>query len=174
MKYDCTNDVIEHRNSVRYWIEDIVHMLQMRAKIHDQSKLNEPEKSVYDEFTPKLKEVEYGSDQYKANLVAMGDGLKHHYENNRHHPEHYENGVNGMTLIDLVEMVCDWMASAQAKGKPVDIDRLTARFNLSPQLTEIILNTLRDADYWCTVNGVPVTYFTPEDKRKVEDATQKG
>ena len=70
-----------------------------------------------------------------------------------------------MTLYDLVEMFCDWLAAAEAKHTPIDIDYLAKRFNLAPQLIDILLNTMRDLDFWCEVNGVPVTYFTPDDKR---------
>jgi hypothetical protein len=160
-------DVLEHRRKVQYWLRGIVLLLEGRAKAHDESKLHEPEKAVYDEFTPKLKEVEYGSEQYKKNLEAMGEGLQHHYEANRHHPEHWENGVDGMTLVDLVEMFCDWLAAAERKQVPVDIDALAERFSLSPQLVSIFINTMRETDYWCEVNGVPIVYFTPESKRNV-------
>jgi VIT1/CCC1 family predicted Fe2+/Mn2+ transporter len=31
----------------------------------------------------------------------MGNGPRHHYANNPHHPEHFENGVNEFILISL-------------------------------------------------------------------------
>jgi hypothetical protein len=120
---------------------------------------------MFDTFTPKLKELIFGSDEYKAALVDMGEALKHHYANNRHHPEHYENGINGMTLIDVIEMVCDWMAAAQAKNTPIDIDYLVQRFGIIGPLFEIIVNTIHEEDIWNQVAGVPVGYFTPEKYR---------
>jgi len=146
-------------------MRDFTALIEARAKNHDYSKLEPEEKYVFDEYTPKLKTLAFGSDEYKASLAAMGEGLKHHYTANRHHPEHFDNGVNGMTLYDLVEMFCDWLAAAEAKHTPIDIDYLAKRFNLAPQLIDILLNTMRDLDFWCEVNGVPVTYFTPDDKR---------
>lgn len=164
-QYDCTADVMEHKRKVKYWMTDAANSLLARADIHDASKLVEPEKQVFDVYTPKLKELIFGSDEYKAALAGMGEGLKHHYAHNRHHPEHFENGINGMMLIDLVEMFCDWCAAAEAKGGPIDIDYLSKRFGIDAQLAGILINTMRDLDFWCDVNGVPVTYFTPEDKR---------
>mgnify|MGYP007083496334 CR=1 FL=1 len=164
-EYDCTADVMEHKRKVEYWARDFVHWLEGRIRQHDNSKLMPPEKAVFDEYTPKLKELVFGSDEYKAALVGMGEGLKHHYEINRHHPEHYENGINGMTLVDLVEMFCDWLAAAEKAQRPIDIDYVTKRFNLSPQLVDILVNTMRETDFWCEVNGVPVVYFTPESLR---------
>ena len=55
-------------------------------------------------MVPKLRELTFGSDEYKVALVGMGEGVKRHYAANRHYPEHYENGVNDMTLADIVEM----------------------------------------------------------------------
>ena len=42
-----------------------------------------------------------------ATLLGIMDALQHHYQKNRHHPEAFERGVDGMTLVDLVEMVCE-------------------------------------------------------------------
>lgn len=33
--------------------------------------------------------------------------LDHHYQNNDHHPEHFELGINGMNLLQLLEMLAD-------------------------------------------------------------------
>jgi hypothetical protein len=163
--YDCTTDVYKHKSKVTYWLEDAAHILIGRAKQHDISKLQDPEKAMFDVYTPKLKELKFGSDEYKQSLLEMGEALKHHYAVNRHHPEHYENGVNGMSLYDLVEMFCDWLAAAEANGKSLDMNYLSNRFNLSPQLVDILINTMNDVDFWNEVNGVPVTYFSPEDRR---------
>lgn len=143
-KYDCTKDVNLHVHYVRRYLNRVILELVMeRVQNHDASKLQEPEKSMFDEFTPRLKEVEFGSDEYKAALADMGEALRHHYENNRHHPEHFDNGVNDMTLVDVIEMVCDWNAAAFLKGQDVNLAHLSERFGLSPQLAGIIANTLR-------------------------------
>ena len=141
--YDCTKDVNIHVGYVKHFIGEIVLKLVERSSGHDASKLQEPEKSMFDEFTPRLKETVFGSDEYKAALVDMGEALKHHYASNRHHPEHFKNGINGMTLVDLVEMVCDWNAAAFLKGQEVNLDYLAGRFGISDQLKEIIANTLK-------------------------------
>jgi rubrerythrin len=90
MNYDSTKDTEEHIKQVQGFLSDVIGNLAARSLIHDASKLVEPEKSMYDEFTPKLRGSTYGSDEYKGFLEDMGAALKHHYENNSHHPEHYE------------------------------------------------------------------------------------
>jgi hypothetical protein len=174
--YDCTEEVTKHRKQVEWWMYGFAQVLIGRSKHHDKSKLEAPEKQTFDVFTPKLKTLTFGSAEYKAALVEMGAGLKHHYENNRHHPEHYPEGIAGMTLHDVVEMLCDWMAAAGAKGNPVDLDMLGKRFDICPQLIQIFENTLREEDFYNQVNGVPLPYVSakgpsiPENMRpKPED-----
>ena len=152
--YDCTHDVREHQSKVKYWLSSFIHILQGRSESHDQSKLKDPaEKALFDYWSPELRRLTFGTFEYKLALDGMGEGVKRHYRANRHHPEHYENGVNGMTLVDLMEMVADWMAAAEARGTHVDLENAKTRFGLSDQLIEIIANTLREEDLWCTING---------------------
>lgn len=118
--------------------------LLQRATVHDNSKLQSPEKELFDEFTPKLKNCTYGSDEYKEFLKGLKTALDHHYANNSHHPEHYPNGINGFDLFDLVEMFFDWKAASErhADGdifKSIEINK--ERFGLSEQLAEILKNT---------------------------------
>jgi len=144
--YDCTDDIKRHIWRVRKRMQDFARQIVDRSTSHDKTKLEEPEKSMYDEFTPKLREVIFGSDEYRASLANMGTALQHHYQENRHHPEHFKNGINGMTLVDLVEMVSDWMAMAEVKNSSTDLAYLANRFNISEQLVDIIANTIREND----------------------------
>ena len=57
-------------------------------------------------------------------------------------PEHYAEGLEGMDLVDVIEMVCDWRAAAKARGVEVDLEHAVKRFHLAPQLESIIRNTL--------------------------------
>src|SRR5215204_3272574 len=104
-EYDSTPDTLKHSLRVGELMGQPIRELVDRSVRHDRSKIKEPELSVFNEYTPKLRDSTYGSDEYKGFLASMGEGLKHHYANNRHHPEHFDNGINGMTLIDLIEML---------------------------------------------------------------------
>lgn len=157
-KYDCRNDVLKHRDRVSFWLGWIGDVLDWRAEHHDESKLLPPEKEIFDEFTPKLRELEFGSDAYKSALEQMGEGLKHHYEKNPHHPEHFKNGVDGMSIWDLIEMIADWMGAASINKKAIDMDYLQKRHNLSPQLRSIIESTLWAADMDSINNKIPLEY----------------
>lgn len=140
--YDSTNDTLAHIALVAQKLERVVQALRARGSVHDASKLVSPEKEMFDCFRPKLDTMSIESDEYKQALVEMGEALQHHYEHNSHHPEHFPDGVNGMNLIDVVEMVCDWAAAAQRKGEVVNLDWARSRFGLAPQTESIIANTL--------------------------------
>jgi len=143
--YSSKPETLEHISNVDENIKYIIAELQDRALHHDQSKLELMEMETFDKYTPKLKGTTYGSEEYKTYLKEMQVALDHHYEYNKHHPEHYENGINDMTLIDLIEMFCDWKAAVKrhADGdiyKSIEIN--SKRFNISDQLTQILKNTV--------------------------------
>lgn len=139
-------DTQRHIALVAYYLESVAEQLQHRADRHDRSKLESPEREMYEVWRPKLDTMSIESAEYKEALKQMGEGLKHHYENNRHHPEHFENGIAEMTLIDVVEMVCDWKAAAARKNETVNMEWASKRFNIPPdsQLYRIIENTIAD------------------------------
>lgn len=149
-KYDSAQETQEHINTVAAFLLEIATRLALRSMEHDKSKLESPEKEMFDEATPKLKGLTYGSDEYKRALAEMGEALRHHYANNSHHPEHYENGINGMNLLDLVEMLCDWKAATLRHDdgnlmRSLDINR--ERFEISEQLTQILENTVHEMSW---------------------------
>jgi len=149
LEEQATNaQTLEHIQHVRNLLNLAVVELLHRGVIHDQSKLGDVELKTFVEFTPKLKASTYGSEEYKGFLREMKPALDNHYKCNRHHPEFFGDlGVNGMNLLDLVEMICDWRAATMrhANGdlqRSIEIN--TERFKLSPQLVQILKNTVRD------------------------------
>jgi hypothetical protein len=144
----------EHIDKIRELLRLFANELLARGETHDRSKLSPAESLVFAEFTPKLKGCTYGSDEYRAFLVAMKPALDHHYANNRHHPEHHapedpKLGIGRMNLLDVLEMFVDWRASSMRHadgdtGKSIDIN--AERFAMSLQLTAIFRNTLRDLE----------------------------
>jgi len=145
-KYDSWKDTFEHVKNVQAKLLMVIAHLMDRAWKHDASKFESPEKEYYDKFSPKLRTTEYGSQEYKDYLVKMQPGIDHHYQNNSHHPEFYVDGVDGMNLIDLMEMLCDWKAAGERhKTKPTNIIKSieinAERFHMSEQLKQILLNT---------------------------------
>lgn len=145
--YDSAQDALAHIAHVQANMSTIINELLKRADNHDQSKLYSPEKETYDKYIPMLKETKYGSQEYFDIKMKMEkEGLKHHFEANRHHPEHFKNKIDDMNLVDVLEMFIDWYSASLRsdtgfeKGLAVNIKK----FNISPQLASIINNTFED------------------------------
>jgi len=124
----------------------VIHDIVIRTRLHDQTKLQDPELSVFVKYTPKLKDSTFGSEEYQSFLQGMKPALDHHYAHNPHHPEHFENGINDMTLMDLIEMFTDWLAASRRHSdgdimKSIEVS--AKRFGLSDQVTSILRNTAR-------------------------------
>ena len=135
---------LRHIETVRNYINLCVKELLGRGEKHDQSKLESPEVEIFDKFTSKLAKCTYGSDKYKSFLAEMKPALEHHYASNKHHPEHYKNGIMDMTLVDLLEMLCDWKASNMRHQdgnilKSIEINQ--TRFGYTDELKKILENT---------------------------------
>lgn len=144
MSYDSEKDTLKHIKRVNELLTDSAIELLNRGKIHDNSKLNSPEKELFDEYTPKLANCTYGSEEYKSFLDGLKVALDHHYKHNSHHPEHYKNGVDDFDLFDLIEMFMDWKAATERHNdgdiyKSIEINK--DRFKLSDQICKIFKNT---------------------------------
>ena len=146
MTYDSTEDTIKHAHVVHQLAEIFTTALLRRTAWHDLSKLFSPEKILFDEYSPRLNETEYGTPEYQEALDSLKPAVEHHYAENPHHPEHHENGLMDMTLVDLLEMFCDWKA---ASGRTRNGDFLNSiaineeRFDLDPQITALFRNTAK-------------------------------
>ena len=203
--YDSRPETVEHIRTVRRFVWAVAADLMRRGRVHDASKLVEPEKACFDEFSPKLRDSTYGSDEYKEFLAAMGEGLTHHYEVNDHHPEHFQpreehlvevhietayhpkgdeyivatamcsacewtargdeadtrdaaavhasdhfhlSGIHAMNIMQLAEMLCDWIAATQRHDDDKDIhdsiEQNASRFGYGEEIEEL-LHTSADA-----------------------------
>lgn len=135
----------EHINLVMKLLASAQIELMRRQFTHDRSKLVPPEVSTFVEYTPKLKNSTYGSDEYKEFLKGMKPALDNHYQQNRHHPEHFKNGIDDMTLFDLLEMLIDWYAATKRHNdgniyRSLEINK--DRFGISEQMLKIMSNTV--------------------------------
>ena len=150
IEFDSTADTLEHIGKVQERLKEIRDHLRIRGNGHDSSKLREPEKSGFDMLTPKLASLVYGSDEYRAALAEAKPVIDHHYAANSHHPEHYENGIAGMSLLDLVEMLCDWKgASERTKQGSIaqSLEHNRQRFAINGQLYSILVNTVKELEW---------------------------
>jgi len=138
----------EHIQRVAELLGKCATELIARGVNHDKSKLEDPELPILatvQEIVDKNGYSEYGSPEYYEVMRILKPMHEHHYANNRHHPEYYPDGVNGMTLFDLIEMFIDWKAASDRANDPLmHISHSTKRYGIDTQLATILRNT---ADY---------------------------
>lgn len=142
-EFDSEADTRKHIARVNELLLLSITELAKRAVEHDASKLTDAEKPYFDEETPKLKGLKFGSDEYKESLARLKPALDNHYSKNSHHPQFYENGIEGMDLFDLLEMLCDWKAAGERnEGGNIfaSIETNAERFGISGQLATIFNN----------------------------------
>lgn len=142
---DSRFETAKHIFTMQGFLSKVLCALQRRLVNHDQTKLEEPELPVFDEATDRLQDLTYGSPEYNAVLTELKPALQHHYQHNRHHPEHFRNGMKDMNLVDLCELICDWKAASlrHADGNVrMSIERNQERFGYSDDVKQILLNTI--------------------------------
>jgi len=146
-KYDSKKDTLEHKRRVAQLMLEFTAKITKRAINHDNSKLEDPEKEYFDTYTPLLKKLTYGSDKYKESLKNLQVALDHHYANNSHHPEFHKDGIDGMNLLDIVELFVDWKAATERHEdgdieKSIEINK--ERFKISDQFCNVFKNTAKE------------------------------
>jgi hypothetical protein len=141
---DASN--IEHINDVRRLLTVCIMEIHKRSTEHDASKLQSPEREVFGRYYSELIQTEYGTPEYEALLSKVQPAIDHHYAHNRHHPQFHKNGVNDMDLVDILEMLIDWIASSgRTKNgnirKSLEVNK--DRYKISDQLMTILENTVK-------------------------------
>lgn len=127
-------ETLAHIQKVQGRIGEVQRNLFERAQQHDLSKLHEPEIAGYAQLQTRLADVSYGTQAYRD-------------AENDHHPEHYSNGVADMSLMALIEMICDWKAASERTrqgGIAQSLDVNEQRFGLDPQLASILRATIAE------------------------------
>lgn len=165
---DVIRSTAAHIRSVGCYMGEAASKIIHRAIIHDASKWSPEEWPAFENATPKLAAMTYGSDEYKAALASIKPALAHHYAKNSHHPEYFgticvqcgnrepepctcggprfPGGIDGMDLFDLIEMLCDWKAAGERHSDGSitrSLEHNRERFKIDEQLMCILENTAK-------------------------------
>lgn len=136
--------VVAHKALVGRYLRRAIDELVDRAIVHDSSKFSDGEFYPYAANLSRFKAAAYGSSAYRDACQAIAPAIQQHFHENRHHPEHFAAGVTEMTLVDVLEMVCDWIAASQrVPGGQLHLEIQKERFGLDEQLYHIIENTVQ-------------------------------
>jgi hypothetical protein len=158
---DVMRETVKHVRRVGNLMLDVIERLSRRAMQHDDSKFSEVEFPAFAAETPGLKELTYGSDEYKAAIKRLGPALDHHQFCNSHHPEYYawdsigqppdfdecvKNGTafGKMDLLDLIEMLADWKAATERHADGDlrrSIQQNAARFGYGDGTVQLLMQT---------------------------------
>ena len=142
---------MRHMETVRNLLQEFTKNLLDRGVAHDQSKLREPEDKYREKYMLKLRRMKYGSSEYNRFIKKIGFIVQHHHKVNSHHPEFYKEGIRGMTLMDVMEMLCDWKAATLREDNNIftSIDMAQKKYLFTDELKAILINTalwLNDQD----------------------------
>jgi hypothetical protein len=134
-----------HIHRVRTLLDEMCMQLLTRGKTHDASKFDPIEAGplqVMQDLIDKEGPASFGSDEYRRRTALLGPMLDHHYANNRHHPEHYPDGVAGMDMIDMIEMFVDWKAASErGQDSAVGLSYCIEKYGIPPMLAAVLRNT---------------------------------
>ena len=131
-------DQDRHQRRVGRMLRVIAKELEHRQYMHDRSSYEAPERLI----VARNKRLLFNRSVGKSTTLMKGatellHAVSTHYKKNRHHPEHWSNGVWDMTLVDVIEMVCDWRST----GCNIE-DRLT-KYHIDGPLADVIRSTNR-------------------------------
>ena len=142
--------ILAHCQRVRASLVGFANAMIMRAVTHDESKWQDDEFAGFVHINQIAREHEYGSPEYMASIRETG-AVALHYSRNSHHPEHYPNGVDDMTLLDIIEMVADWKAASETYGRTSLEDALVThaeRFGLKDKHLYLVRLIIEALEQW--------------------------
>lgn len=154
MKSSTEYNVEKHINIVRQNLYIIIRELLKRLAEHDSSKLREPKLSLWKQMDSEPS-YPYGSFEYLKKQKRYKKAFDLHYQANRHHPEHFRNGIASMNLIDILEMLTDWISYSDVLSITDAVDLVNTqakRFGFGDETINYIMNTL--LDYFATIWGL--------------------
>lgn len=142
---DSTATTLKHIRRVNELLIDEATDLLRRAKVHDESKFSDVEKSRLDQMEALIEregQAAFGTEEYKHRTEMLGPMVEHHRRNNDHHPEFHPDGVSGMDLVQLLEMFCDWKAASErGEESAMNLTFACEKYEVSDQLKNIFIAT---------------------------------
>lgn len=159
---DTVQSVIRHKEAVRKRLNWLAENLKHRAEIHDNSKLQVPEILWLIQMDREPKYT-YGTPEYFEKMNRWQKFFDHHYKENRHHPNHFPNGISDFTLADLCEFVIDitsYYDQLHPENAIQTVEAQANRFELDPQLVQILKNTL--LEYYTYLGSIKPISESPE------------
>lgn len=147
---DFLCDTILHVSEVQENLEEISSELKKRGHAHDRTKFQALEFDSFVSTRDKFKKANYGSPEYQECVDIVKPAVDSHYASNRHHTSYHKDGVYGMNLIDILEMLADWKAAARrspTQNLKESLPKSYKKYNINETLQKLIENTLNDLNW---------------------------
>lgn len=115
--FGLVRSYLRHRMFVGQAITRVAQELEQRAIVHDASKMSDDEFAGFARIHAAARINKFGSPEYSESMARERATIDKHFARNTHHPEFYaehpdalvnNRGAEGMTFLDVIEMVCDW------------------------------------------------------------------
>ena len=136
-----------HKYLVVKFLTPIIQELTKRMVEHDDSKFEDDEFPCFVQAKEEFKQVQFGTEEYEKIRAKYAAPINAHYRKNSHHPEHYQNGIEGMDLLDILELIVDWKAASMREKDGGNIEKSieisAQKYGIDKQLSEILLNTAK-------------------------------
>lgn len=134
-----------HRKKMEQQLLLVSKEFEKRAKEHDLDKLeNEEIYNVYKEHFPKLKKIQYGTDEYFKYERKHFEKAHQIHAQNRHHYYSPRNNLEDINLFDLIEAIIDISESAKQYGDFQKVrESIKNKKILDYELEELIKNTIK-------------------------------
>ena len=136
---------VKHKIYVFWFLLKIAARLVWRGLVHDMSKFGWTEFYLIIPALPPDRAIPFNTPEYQTFLDKAKPAIDHHYAMNTHHPEHYGD-YKKMSMLDLVEMACDWRAASMRKFGGGDFEKsfeqCQTRFGITDE-TMTFLRTLK-------------------------------
>jgi len=147
VELDFLCDTIVHVSEVAENLEICASNLRQRGHAHDRTKFQPMEFDAFVSTREKLKRAKFGAPEQQECVDTIRQAVDHHHANNQHHVQYYSDGIKDMSLLDILEMICDWRAATRRNSESRFkgfLEVAIKKYNISPELEKIIQTTLKE------------------------------
>ena len=128
-------DIISHQMRVYQLMYRLSKLIEERSLSHDASKFQPDELPAYEKYVPLLAAATT-AEEFNKLKEEFKPTRDLHKSRNRHHVEFHENGAEGMTLVDLVELFADAVSGSRGS-----VEERIAKLDIPEVLIQILYNT---------------------------------
>ncbi len=134
----------EHLRRIQNKLNKAGNELIYRGEVHDQDKTeNKTVNKAYEEHFAKLKEIEFGTEQYKQYELDHFNKAHEIHAQNRHHFYSHRNNIDDINLLDMIEAIVDISESSKQYGNGDYIESMRSKGLFDYSLEELIINTIK-------------------------------